>query len=271
MIASLLVDEERFPLDEAAGRAYRDRFARDHYVRFPHFFTARGFALLCAEAERLGQISIRRDFAMVESGGTPRRMSTLGGDRVACYSTLIPALYRDEGLLAFLAGVAGEPVYEVPDPVENHVLNILHQVGDVHGGHVDTYAFAFNIFIEAPPEDGGGALEFVPGSTRLEDLEGPAARRVFHRPGDCYLLKTDAAIHRVKPLTRPGRRTIINMAYANPATVDLRSYSTSVLYGSPEEGPAEEPPGMEAALAAVRSASAAAATGRKGEIDARQT
>jgi hypothetical protein len=235
MIARLVVDQHRYPLTEAAGRSWRDAFKADKYVRFPGFFRPDGFELLRLEVDRLSRLSIRRDFQMMESGGTPRRMSTLGGHTVAEYSSIIPDLYNDPELLAFLSGVAGEEVLVVPDPVENHVLNILHQTGDIQGGHVDTYAFAFNIFIEGPPRDAGGALEYVPGKLELEDLEGPDVRRQWHDAGDCYFLKTDEAVHRVAPLTRPARRTIINMAFANPATVNLASYSTSILYGSEEE------------------------------------
>jgi hypothetical protein len=186
------------------------------------------------EAERLRHhCAIRRDLKMKESDGTPRKMYTIGGDKVVEYSTIIPTLYRDQGLLSFLVGVAGEDVYEIPDPIENHNVNVLEQMGDIHGGHVDTYAFAFNLLVEAPPKGTGGTLEFVPGSTAIEDLDSPKVRRIDHEPGDCYFLKTDEAVHRVAPLTHPGRRMIINLGYANPATVDLQSYSASALYSSP--------------------------------------
>jgi hypothetical protein len=231
MIARLLVDQERYPLTAAAGAAYREQFAREKYVRFGGFFTAAAFALLADEVGRLRRLAIRRDLQMEGSDGSPRKMSTLGGHVIAEYSTIVPQLYQDVDLLAFLGGVAGEEVLVVPDPVENFVLNVLHRPADIHGGHIDTYAFAFNLFIEGPPEDAGGALEFVPGSDRLSDLEGPQVRRVWHRPNDCYLLKTDEAPHRVAPLKREIRRTIVNMAFANRATVDLASYSSSVLYG----------------------------------------
>jgi hypothetical protein len=241
MISKLMVDQDRYPLTADAGAAFREAFERDKYVRFPGFFTPDAFALLADEVERLRRLAIRRDLQMEGSGGSPRKMSTLGGHVIAEYSTIVPQLYSDPGLLTFLGGVAGEEVLEVPDPVENFVLNVLHQPGDIHGGHIDTYAFAFNIFIEGPPEDAGGALEFVPGSDQLDDLQGPKVRRVWHQPNDCYLLKTDEAPHRVSPLTREMRRTIVNMAFANHATVDLASYSSSVLYGGTPDHTAKEP------------------------------
>ena len=231
MISELLVDQQRYPLTEASGRSYHQQFRDNCYVCLPSFYRPEAFALLCDEVERLRLSATRRDLQMAETDNTPRRMYTVGGDKVVEYSTIIPSLYRDERLLAFLSGVAGEEVFEVPDPVENHNVNVLDQVGDVHGGHVDTYAFSFNVLMEAVPEGSGGALQFVPGSTSVEDLEGPGARSVHHPVGHCYFLKTDGAVHRVSPLTRPGRRVVLNMAYANPATVNLRSYSTGALYG----------------------------------------
>ena len=232
MISEVLVDQDRYPLTAEAGAAYRQLFLLDQYACFPAFFRPAGLELLAAEADRLRRLSIRRELKMAGSGGTDRKMSTLGGHVIAQSSSLVPGLYHDPALLAFLSGVTGEPVLAVPDPVENHVLNVLHQPGDVHGGHVDTYAFAFNLCMEAPSEEGGGLLEYVPRSTRLEDLDGPGVRRAAHQPGDAYLIKTDEAVHRVAPLNRPGRRTIFNFAYANPATLELASYSSSVLYGS---------------------------------------
>jgi hypothetical protein len=232
MIAKIFVDQDRYPLTTAGGEPYCEAFKQDKYVRFPGFFKPETFALLSAEVERLRKLLIRRDLMMEGSNGTARKMSTLGGHVVAEYSTLVPLLYNDPDLLAFLGGVAGEDVLVVPDPIENVVLNVLHRPGDVHGGHIDTYAFAFNVFIEGPPEDAGGALEFVPSSTDPADLEGPDVRRVWHQANDCYFLKTDEAPHRVAPLTRDAQRTIINMAFANHATLNLASYSSSSLYGS---------------------------------------
>ncbi len=247
MIAKILVDQDRYPLTQAAGEAYRDAFRREKYMRFSGFFRPEGFAFLAAEVGRLSRLLFRRDLMMEGSAGTARKMSTLGGHVVAEYSTLIPLLYNDPDLLAFLSGVAGEDVLVVPDPIENVVLNVLHQPGDTHGGHIDTYAFAFNTFIEGPPEDAGGALEFVPGSLSLEDLKGPNIRRVWHQANDCYFLKTDEAPHRVAPLTRDARRTIINMAFANHATLNLASYSSSALYGSEIPDAFEKVAGKEGA------------------------
>jgi hypothetical protein len=232
MLSRALVNTDVYPLTHEYGVGRHEAFEREGCIHFPRFLSNFGLALLSAELARLDGIKVRRELAMPGSNGTPRRMSTLGGQDVGQYSTLIPMLYRDADLLAFLSGIAGEAVYEVPDPVENHVCNFLHRFGDCHGAHVDVYALAFNVIIDAPPRDYGGTLEFVPNSTVLADLDGPAVKQLHATAGDAYLLRSDRAAHRVTPLAGPCRRCVINMAYANDATLHIESYSSSVLYAT---------------------------------------
>ena len=235
MVARLLVNNDIYELNEASGRGFRDTFFEHQVVTFPDFLTQGAFALLYAEVQRIQQIKIRRNFLMPGSENTPRRMSTIGGLDVAQMSSLIPMLYTDSDLLAFLSGVAGEQVFPVDDPVENHVLNFLHEIGDIHGGHVDTYPYAFNVMIEAPPRSAGGQLEMVKDSTVIKDLDDTSkVNRMYIPANTCYLLRTDKAVHRVSPLVSEGRRTVVNMAYANRDTLNEVSYSSSALYGPPD-------------------------------------
>ncbi|MER6239095.1 HalD/BesD family halogenase [Streptomyces clavifer] len=141
-------------------------------------------------------------------------MTTLGGHHIAQESTLISTLYRNTGLLALLTALNGEGVLPVAEPVERHVLNILHQPGDTHGAHTDDYPLALVLFIEAPQASGGGLLEFNPGRRDLRSLDEPGTCRLHHRAGDAYLLRSDLTAHRVTPLDRTGtRRTVLNFAY----------------------------------------------------------
>jgi hypothetical protein len=175
----------------------------------------------------------RRDLLMPESESTPRKMSTLSGKDIKQMSSIIPMLYFDEEIHRFLSAIVCETVYPVPDDVENYVCNFLHQDGDTHGGHIDTYPFAFNIMIEAPAEGSGGILELVKGSNVIKDLDDVTKVTSLYIPsGDCYLLRTDTTVHRVSPLINGGRRTIINFAYTNAVCLDLISYSSSLLYGN---------------------------------------
>lgn len=232
MIGRIVVNDELYELNEANGRRFHEAFTNEQLVVFPKFFKPEAFQFLTVEVTRMEQTRNRRDLFMPGSENTPRKMSTLGGTHIAQMSSLIPMLYGDEELLDFISGVAGERAFPAPDLVENYVCNFLHEVGDVHGGHVDIYPFAFLIMVEAPPQDAGGHLTMVKGSTTIQDLDDEQkVKRVYVPTGDVYLLRADQAAHRVSPLTKSGRRTVINFAYANEATLNLESYSSSVLYG----------------------------------------
>ncbi|MEV4936896.1 HalD/BesD family halogenase [Streptomyces zaomyceticus] len=164
---------------------------------------------------------------------SPRHMTTLGGHVIAETSRLVPELYADPELLALVSGLIAEMALPVHDPVERHVLNILHREGDTHGAHTDDHPYALVMFLEAPdsPED-GGLLEYVPGATSLRDLTDGPTRTAHHRAGDAYLLRSDTTAHRVTPLTRAGvRRTVLNFAYTTPGAVPRTTPSARSLYG----------------------------------------
>ncbi|HZS19353.1 MAG TPA: hypothetical protein VFA63_00005 [Pseudonocardiaceae bacterium] len=197
----------------------------------PGFVPPEGLAALRVEISRIRSRANRRDIQMAESEGTWRRMSTIGGRVVSASSALIPAIYHDPQLLNFLSVLAGEKVSTVPDPNENHVINILHESGDLHGAHIDTYAYAFNIVVEAPPPDtGGGQLEVYFNVKSVAESKKIRPEIFALRPGDAYFLKTDTNLHRVRPITGNRLRIVLNLAYANDETKNLASYSSSQLY-----------------------------------------
>jgi hypothetical protein len=196
----------------------RDRFAADGYLPLPGLLSAGGLRDLRAETARLEAAAVRRDFRMECMADSPRHMTTLGGRQIARESAVISGLYRDAGLLGLLAGIFGDDVLPVDDPVERHVLNVLHRPGDTHGAHTDDHPLALVLFVDAPPEPAdGGLLELSPGRSDLDALEGPGTLRLHHRAGDAYLLRSDLTAHRVTPLNRPDtRRTVLNFAYTAP-------------------------------------------------------
>ncbi|MFD3938184.1 hypothetical protein ACFWSF_26580 [Streptomyces sp. NPDC058611] len=118
------------------------------------------------------------------------------------------------------------------EPVERHVLNILHQSGDTHGAHTDDYLLALVLFVGTPPRPAdGGLLEFNPGHRDLTALDKPGTRQVHHHAGDAYLLRSDLTAHRVTPLNRPGtRRTVLNFAYTTHGHRSPATDSASRLY-----------------------------------------
>ncbi|MGW7071712.1 HalD/BesD family halogenase, partial [Streptomyces sp. NPDC054878] len=194
------------------------RFAKSGYLPLPGLLTRTGLTTLQEECDRLEVGARRRDFRMACMDNSPRHMTTLGGQHIAQESALITGLYRNAGLLAFLAALHRAEVTTVAEPVERHVLNILHRPGDTHGAHTDDYPLALVLFLQAPPRaDDGGLLEFSPGRHDLKALKEPGTCQLHHPPGDAYLLRSDLTAHRVTPLTRPGRRrTVLNFAYTTP-------------------------------------------------------
>lgn len=117
----------------------RPRFAETGYLPLPGLLTQPGLQSLRQEVGRLEASATRRDLSMECMDDSPRHMTTLGGHHIARESPLISALYRDTGLLALLTALHGTDVRPVEEPVERHVLNILHNPGDTHGAHTDDY------------------------------------------------------------------------------------------------------------------------------------
>uniref|UniRef100_A0AAU2JTC8 Uncharacterized protein n=1 Tax=Streptomyces sp. NBC_00049 TaxID=2903617 RepID=A0AAU2JTC8_9ACTN len=132
--------------------------------------------------------------ALTAGGLGPQDTAVAHGLRL---SALVSSLYQDPALLAFLTTVLGSEVSTVRDPVERHVLNILHGEGDTHGAHTDDHPPRPGPLLESPPHpDDGGLLEFRPGHPGLDDLDSAASRRAHHRPGEGYPSDT--------PADRPG-------------------------------------------------------------------
>jgi hypothetical protein len=203
-------------------------FARTGIVKLDAAFTGAEFQALQAEVYALMPFAVRRDLRMPESGYTARSMSTIGGHFVRKYAPLLRHMYSSENIRSELSRVTETEVFLAPDPIEDVVVNILHLTGDVHGAHVDTYAYALSICIDAPCF--GGELEFVQGGESTHDLLCQSVNRIKLQSGDCYLMGSRSGVHRVAPLTGPERRTVVTMAYADSATRFAHSYSTSVLY-----------------------------------------
>ncbi|QLY28337.1 hypothetical protein [Nocardia huaxiensis] len=217
----------------AVRAALRDRFAIEGYAPLPELFDAASLAGLDSELTRLELACTRRDFRMACMDGSPRHMTTLGGQAIATGSALIPRLYDDPSLRELLCAITGLELIAVPDPLERHVLNILHRPGDTHGAHIDDYPIALVVFLEAPPgPPDGGLLEYLSDSTDLRRFAMGQTRFAYHRRGDAYLLRSDTTAHRVTPLRRSGiRRVALNFAYTTEEFTPVRTSSAARLYG----------------------------------------
>lgn len=180
---------------------------------------------LRAEVDAMLPVSSRKDFLMECMDNTPRHMTTLSGLAIAERSPDIVGLYHDDRLRRAISTVVGRTLEPAGDPVERHVLNMLHQAGDTHGFHTDDYPVALVLFIESPAcPDGCGRLEFCLAENVHE------AQTRAHSVGDAYVLRSDRLKHRVQPIHDGCRRTVLNFAYAVEGEPVAQSLSASLLY-----------------------------------------
>jgi hypothetical protein len=219
---------------ESPRSTWSEVFQADGFVPLTGLLGDERLAALLAEVQALRRSMTRRDLVMRSMGDTPRHMRTIGADEIdAIGSDQIASLYASLPLLTLLDQIVGERVERVPHSIERYVVNTLDEVGDTHGGHVDDYPLALVMILEAPPAAAHGAcLEFLPAVPDLHDLDWSTATRAFLRPGDAYLLAASAFAHRVTPLVRPGRRTVLNMGFTTASHVVVESDSAAELYGT---------------------------------------
>ena len=210
----------------------KQQFQELGYIRFSNFFSQEVFSSLLAEASRLMDSDIKRkDFIMEETNNSPRKISTVSGLVIHEKSELIPNLYEDEDLMEFIEDLSDCKLYLTPDISDRHALHKLHRKNDVHGGHLDTYPYVLITCLEAPVENGGGELEFVPFSTNLEDLGTDKSIIDTIETGDSYFMKAGASVHRVLPLVKDTNRTVLVLTYADETSKNIvLSYSTDKLY-----------------------------------------
>ncbi len=217
-----------FDLDRLASidaHATVSLFEHAGYLPLPGLLPPPALEAMRAEVGRLLDHAKRRDFDMTCMGGTPRHMTTLGGLEIASTAPAVASLYRDDALLSALGRLVGMELRLADDPVERHVLNVLHRPGDTHGLHTDDYPIALVLFIESPRcETGCGHLEFF-------DACRPGERATkMHPPGDAYVLRADRFPHRVQPIHDGCQRTVLNFAYGAAGVPVSASPSASILY-----------------------------------------
>lgn len=201
--------------------ALRAHYHQFHHVAFPGFISNGFFSELKSDVDTLLERKMRRDFLMECMDNSPRRMNVVNGHTIETLSTLVPKLYNDPRVLAFLSAVIGEPVLPLTDDIDRYVINQLSRSSDTFGAHYDDYPLSFVIILESPGFEGGGYAEMVPRANSLSQLEDNPIRLPL-RAGDAYLLKTDTTAHRVAPLRVDALRTAINYAYTTPDFVPPR-------------------------------------------------
>lgn len=203
--------------------ALREQFRAESWVRvgrlLPQSWEHRAREEARALLERCG---VRRDVRIAQTGNSPRRLCNVRQSEIAAGAQVLPALYYAEATRRLVSCIAGNDVQLCPFEPERFVLQALSRVGDTHGWHWDDYAYALVHVIEVPPDDAGGAVEYLPGvpweKSRPRIAEHLAAGSVrVRRPasGEAYLLRSDTTLHRVAPLERDATRVAYAMAYAH--------------------------------------------------------
>lgn len=200
---------------------WRKSFMTTGVVIFDNILLDGSFKAIKEETERMLDFAKRKDLVLQSTITSERKMSTVGGRLLKANSPLLHGLYQSSEVNSFLKSLTNEDVYPVPDENEDIVINCLHKKTDVHGRHIDTYAFAFNLMISAPPVGAGGELAIYSG----------AKMQSYHiMEGSFYLIRTDKYEHEVLSLTAEAERLVVNMSYSNEDNKDLLSYSSDILY-----------------------------------------
>lgn len=231
-VGGIDIDLAVFATNECIEAA--QRFDDCGYIPLPGLLTTAGLSQLRAEVDALFPLTQRRDFVMECMGGTPRNMTTLGGELITERAPGISAVYQSSELMGALGVLLKKKIVVADDPVERHVLNILHKAGDTHGYHVDDYPIALVMFVESPTcPEGCGRLEFCPATgdgSADANLESHPSFTRSHQAGDAYILRSDRLNHRVQPIHDGCLRTVLNFAYGFDGEQVARTPSASILY-----------------------------------------
>lgn len=233
--------------DPSIIKLLKQAFAQQRYVSLPQLFTGKALRKLKSEFRRLERFAEQRNFTM-PGYETARMMTTIGGRIIRQKSTFLSQLYSNQDLRTLLAQVAQAPLFDCHDENEWAVGTVLRALGNTHGWHLDDPPLALVIFLESPPPDKGGMVEFISDWPRLcveigvdpQKLVEPTVdmcRTVglvhsrHHSAGDAYVLHAGESLHRVMPLTAAGaRRAILNFAFELEPEVKRESVTAKLLF-----------------------------------------
>lgn len=166
----------------------------------------------------------RRELRVDSTGSTPRRYRSVGRDAVAQYGQVTPGVFRADALVATLSLIAGEPVFRVPYPPEEFIINNQCGPGDTHGWHWDDYSYALIHVVEAPNSLVGGRVEFVANvpwdksNSEMcirQALESRVVNSLHVQSGESYFMKTNTTLHRISPLLGDSNRIAVIYSFAS--------------------------------------------------------
>lgn len=203
------------------------RFQEDSYVKISGILPSVISTAVRAEVySLLEKYAGRKELFVKETDNTPRFMSTVRQVDIARNGKIIPLVYESELFLDFISQIVGEKAIFCPYEKEQYVISRMAEEGDTHGWHWDDYSYSLIWFMEAPPPELGGNLEFIPNTTwdknnpRIDYyLKNYQVQTRHHSAGEAYLLKADTCLHRVSPLKENAARVMLAYTWASPSDI----------------------------------------------------
>ncbi len=204
-------------------RQKSQQFRREGYTKLRGLIPDSLFAQVTDEvSELLAQHARRIDIQIKETGGTPRKMSTVSAAEISRDSKLIPAIYNSASLKNVLGQIADAELYSCPWEGEKYVIIRQDQPGDTHGWHWGDFSFTVIWIIQAPGPETGGMLQCIPHTNwdkqnpRVHEyLLANPIRTYANATGDLYFLRSDTTLHRTIPLNSAATRIILNTCWAS--------------------------------------------------------
>jgi hypothetical protein len=206
----------------------RASFNEHGFALLPNLFSGELFSALALECQGLiesyGQ---KRDFLMLQTANSPRKMINVKRDHIKEHGCIVPALYSSELFRKLFGSIVGEKFVDCPYLPEEFIINALFQPQDTHGWHWDDYQYGVVIAINVPDPEYGGFVQVAPNTEW--DRENPSIEKALFssyiksfrlNAGDAYILKTDTGLHRVSPIKPGAKRIIINMVWATESETD---------------------------------------------------
>ena len=237
--ALTLVDTTHYPIDSPESPVLRDVIARaraglerDGCARIPGFIRPEVRAQLARETADLSGKALKscEEYTPYGSGpdhsfpeGHPRRRPhrTTSGSVTRDLippETAIQQLYGSPHLKSFVAACLGaHEIYRFADPMRGLIINTMEK-GTVLNWHFDATEFIVSLMTRRA--DAGGRFEYcpnirAPGAENFDDVRGvldgkrDEVKVLNLKVGDLQIFKGRYSLHRVMPITRGVRDTVI--------------------------------------------------------------
>lgn len=255
-----LIDLERYPLHCPNNKVLRGIIAaaradlqRVGCARIPHFVSEGMRNTLRAETESLAPHALHSSQEYTPYGTSPeqefgsdhpraRAHRTTSGSvtrDLIPYDALVQQLYTNRHFKTFIAAcLETNTLHEFADPMRGLIINTM-ETGNALGWHFDANEFTVSLMTRRA--ENGGTFEYCP-DLRAPGVENYSAVRAIldgdRQPvseldlqvGDLQLFKGRYALHRVTPIGRGCRHTVI-FGYSRMPGYIAGADSTMRIYG----------------------------------------